>query len=93
MAEDPGGCIARLWDPGVANRFNLLVKALGDRYDKHPNFEGIKFPESIINIDEQTARGYSDAALAAAMKGRINSAVQWNSEMLSLHSMQFSKRV
>jgi hypothetical protein len=38
----------KLWNPQVEERFRALVRALGDRFDNNPNFEGIGFPETAM---------------------------------------------
>lgn len=69
------GSVARIWDPVVMERFNLLVRELGTAFDDDPNFEGLNFGESALDIDTKNARGYTDQALAAGMISRIDAAV------------------
>lgn len=47
------------WDPFVAARLKALVKALGDRYDGDPNFEGIAFQETALSMDDATMAKWS----------------------------------
>ncbi len=68
------GYVARFWDPAVLNRFNKLVAKLGERFDSDPNFEGIIFPESALDVDHP-AVGLSKQSALAAMKSRIKTAV------------------
>ena len=69
-----GGSVARLWDPAVMERMNLLIAKLGKRFDEDPHFEGINFPESSLDIDKAKAPGYSEQALIDGMKSRIDAA-------------------
>jgi len=69
-----GGFIARLWDPLVIQRSNKLIEEMGKHFDKDPNFEGINFDESSLNIDITKAHGYSHQAYADALKNRVDSA-------------------
>lgn len=54
------GQAARIWDPGVLERFCLLIDALGERYDDEAFFEGIEFIETSFSCDPaaEEARGY-----------------------------------
>ena len=69
------GSVARLWDPAVMERMNKLIKELG-RFDSDPYFEGIIFPESALDINKDTASGYSHEALVEGMISRIDASVE-----------------
>ncbi len=59
------GSVARLWDPAVVERLNLLIRALGARYDSDPNVAGLVIgDESALGIDFTKAEGYSHQAYA-----------------------------
>jgi hypothetical protein len=61
------GCVARRWDKNVAERFGLLIKALGMRFDG--KIEGINLPETAVEFGETgklypkgfSPKGYRDA--------------------------------
>ncbi len=63
--ENSRGSQARIWNPAVLERFNRLVVALGKRFDREPNFEGIEFVETALNVnlaqDKSSAAEYLDA--------------------------------
>lgn len=44
------GFVAKRWDPYVVSRFTSLLAAIGERFDKHPRFEGIAIQESALGI-------------------------------------------
>lgn len=56
-----GGYIAKRWEPWVTDRLVALIRALGERFDDHPNFEGVTFEESAtsFNAAMQAAYDYS----------------------------------
>lgn len=56
-----GGYTAKRWDPYVAERLNRLTSAIGEKFNCHPNFEGIAFQESALSLETQTLNdnGYS----------------------------------
>lgn len=49
---DSGGFSPVRWHPVVIERFVALGKALGERFDSHPNFEGLAIQESALEITE-----------------------------------------
>lgn len=58
------------WHPVVIERWVALGQALGERFDSHPNFEGIAIQESSLEIPEAgyrtfgyTAEKYRDALI------------------------------
>ena len=61
-ANRAGGYTAVRWSPYIVTRMKALIKALGQRFDAHPNFEGI-FPteESAPSANDTTldATGYT----------------------------------
>lgn len=56
-----GGYTAMRWDTFVVERMKLLLKAIGQRFDCHPSFEGIAIQESSLSLDNQplAANDYS----------------------------------
>lgn len=44
------GWVARIWDPAVRERFQLLIQALAGRFDGQ--IAGINLPETAIDVDE-----------------------------------------
>ena len=64
---EDGFCPVR-WHPVVVERFVALGKAIGEKFDAHPNFEGVAIQESSLDMPEEdykkfdyTAKRYSDA--------------------------------
>ncbi len=59
------GRVARIWDAAVMDRLIALYKAIGDRYDSDPYFEGISTEETSIGFSAQypPPSGYSAGAL------------------------------
>lgn len=45
-SKDQKGDVIKIWNQNVFDRFDALLKQLGDRYNSNPNFEGIGFSES-----------------------------------------------
>lgn len=80
------------WHPVVVERFVALGKALGERFDSHPNFEGIAIQESSLGIPEEGLRAfdytpekYRDALitiLTGLQDALPNSHVFWYSNFL-----------
>ena len=65
-----GGFCPVRWDPVVVDRFLALGKALGERFDADPNFEGIAIQETSLDLAEEdyekfnyTTDGYRDALI------------------------------
>ena len=59
------------WNPEFVSRFLALGKAIGDRFDSHPNFEGVAIQETALDISEEdllrhnyTPEKYRDALLS-----------------------------
>lgn len=46
-----GGGTARIWEAPVMDRFIALIQEIAKRYDAHPNFQGLKTPESAFSVD------------------------------------------
>lgn len=66
-----GGQVAKRWAPWVTERMAALTQAMGARFDRDPNFEGIAFQESAMGftaaIQKQhgyTPERYRDALIA-----------------------------
>jgi len=72
--QKKNGSVARLWDPAVMERSNLLVNALGERYNNDSNFETLDFVESSLCIVKANASGYSPQAYVELLKSRVDSA-------------------
>lgn len=72
-----GGYTAKRWDPYVVTRWKALVQALGQRFDAHPNFEGIATQETAIGFDntQLTQHGYTPEAYRDAYIDMLNSAL------------------
>ena len=82
-----GGYIAKRWSPWVVERMGALTQAMGERFDGHPNLEGIAFQESAtsmtmasLNANGYTPEKYRDALiqmLASAKAHFPRSRVFW----------------
>lgn len=70
------GSVAKIWIPTVLNRFNNLIEALGNRFDREPAFEGINFPETSIAIHRWKAKNFSKTKYLNALKLRLQAAKQ-----------------
>jgi hypothetical protein len=80
------------WDPFFIERLVALGEALGERFDTHPNFEGIAIQESSLEITEAgyeefgyTPEAYRDALIAiltGLQDALPNSHVFWYSNFL-----------
>ncbi|CAG0935357.1 hypothetical protein TFLX_04193 [Thermoflexales bacterium] len=80
------------WHPFFIERFVALGKSLGERFDSHPNFEGIAIQESSLGITEEgykafgyTPEKYRDAlvAMLTGLQDALpNSHVFWYSNFL-----------
>ena len=83
----PGGYTAVRWNTTVVNRMKALMKAIGQRFDSNPNFEGVALQESApglpgvdLNATGYTAAKYRDALIAVlldATKSMPTSRVFW----------------
>jgi hypothetical protein len=67
-----GGYTMVRWNPTVVARYKALVAAMGQRFDSHPNFEGIAIQESALGFDSATLdrlaytpEKYRDASISA----------------------------
>jgi hypothetical protein len=60
LARTDNDYIARLWEPAVMDRFIALYKALGQRFDPEPYFEGVIFTETAVGnvADSYTATAF-----------------------------------
>jgi hypothetical protein len=54
-----GGYTMVRWNPTVVARYKALVAAMGNRFDKHPNFEGIAAQETALGLDSSILKSYS----------------------------------
>jgi hypothetical protein len=82
-----GGYSIVRWNPTVVTRYKALVTAMGQRFDSHPNFEGIAAQESAIGLDRAvldkygyTPEKYRDAYIEMfghALNAMPNSRVFW----------------
>lgn len=68
--EGEGFCPVR-WHPVVLERWGALGKALGEKFDSHPGFEGAAIQESSLDMSEEDYRrfgytpdGYRDALIS-----------------------------
>jgi hypothetical protein len=90
--SDGGGFSPVRWHPFFIERFVALGQALGERFDSHPNFEGIAIQESSLGITEEgyktfgyTPEKYRDALIAILtgfQDALPNSHVFWYSNFL-----------
>ena len=55
--EGGGFCPIR-WHPEFVNRFLAIGRAIGDRFDAHPNFEGIAIQETALDLTEEDVLRY-----------------------------------
>lgn len=53
-----GGWVSKRWDPYVVQRMAALTKALGARFDGHPNLEGVSFQESAMGFTPAIEKQY-----------------------------------
>jgi len=69
-----GGKTGARWKGQYVTRFNALTKALGNRFNSNPNFEGIAIQESALGLEGNIldANGYSANAYANALINIIN---------------------
>ena len=76
-SENDGWCPIR-WHPEVVERFIALGHALGERFDNHPNFEGIATQETSMGISKEGFEKYKythkkyTKALIETLKGLSN---------------------
>jgi hypothetical protein len=71
--EITGAYEPALWRPAVMDRFIALIKALGDRYDKEPYFEGMMFQEGVYHI-LAAGSDYTHADMLTQVKRMLTSA-------------------
>jgi hypothetical protein len=74
-----GGYCAARWSPYVVSRLSALIGKLGERFDAHPNFEGIALQESSIGLTPEvelasgyTPEGYRDALIRLLEEARAS---------------------
>jgi hypothetical protein len=82
-----GGYTMLRFHPTVVTRYKALTTALGQRFDAHPNFEGIAQQETALGLDSAdlklygyTAEKYRDALIASfshALTAMPRSRVFW----------------
>lgn len=68
------GSVAKIWNANILDRFNLLIKALGNRYDDDNFFEGINFPETALSIDRKETEDFTTELYLEALKLRLSEA-------------------
>jgi hypothetical protein len=56
--EEDGGFNPVRWHPVVVERLVALGKALGERFDSHPNFEGVAIQESALDLSEEVFKRF-----------------------------------
>ena len=56
--EADGGFNPVRWNPVVVERLVALGKALGERFDSHPNFEGVAIQESALDLPEEVFKRF-----------------------------------
>lgn len=66
------GSVAKIWNKNILERFNKLIKALGNRFDGEPAFEGINFPETALPINRKQTPDFSAQNYLEALKLRLN---------------------
>jgi len=81
------------WHPEVVERYVALGKALGTKFDSHPNFEGLAVQESALGLPEETyaqfdytPEKYRDALitiLTSLKEALPNSNVFWYSNFMN----------
>lgn len=71
-----GGWCPKLWESQTMRRSNKVIRKLGEVFDTHPHFAGVKFMESIIRPANQggEANQYNDWIYSAMMRWRLASA-------------------
>lgn len=95
-ANKPGGYTAVRWSPYVVTRLKALIKAMGQRFDAHPNFEGIapatetapSFSSATLDATGYTPEKYRDAIIAVltdATKSMPTSRIFWYMNFLPRH--------
>lgn len=75
---NPVGYHSKLWVPEVVAGINKQVNEIGRIYNKHPNFEGIVFPETAANppisgftMTEELWTGYYNGVLSVAQNAMV----------------------
>ena len=65
------------WNPTVVARYKALVSAMGQRFDSHPNFEGIAQQESALGLDAATRQrfGYTPEKNGGLLKRAVFAAL------------------
>ena len=58
LKNDGGGFSPIRWDPEYLNRFIAMGRAIADRFDNHPNFEGIAIQETALDMPEEVLAQY-----------------------------------
>jgi len=72
-----GGYTALRWKTYVNERYNKLLRKLGEEFDGHPAFEGITITESALSLSESVLNnhGYTASKYRNALLKSINTAV------------------
>jgi len=64
--DNPEGWVAKRWNKNVQERFSMLLKELGSRFDGV--IEGINFQESAIGISKKFVSDFSDTLYVESLK-------------------------
>lgn len=64
--KNPAGWVAKRWDSAVQERFGLLLRALGNRFDGE--IEGINLQETAINIQGTEQSDFSEKAYVEGLR-------------------------
>lgn len=56
--EEDGGFNPVRWHPAVIEGLVALGKALGEKFDQHPNFEGVAIQESSLDLSEENFKRF-----------------------------------
>ncbi len=69
-------CTVLRHDPAVQDRLIALYRALGQRYDQHPNFEAVMLEEDSMEKKGSNMDGYSDRAYIDQSKRGMSALAQ-----------------
>jgi hypothetical protein len=78
LPNGKGGHTLQRWNPYVVERWVKLMQALGERFDSHPNFEGVATEESAPTLDESELKrgGYTPEKYRDALIEMLRRAAQ-----------------
>lgn len=66
---EPEGWTAKRWNKKVQERFAILLKALGDEFDK--KIEGINLQETAIGVNSKTDASFTEATYLQGIKNNM----------------------